>query len=70
MAVLRLGIENNIFKVGQYWTSDPVTTTLFRTRIKLKLNILLLWTFFETYYHFLTIDLLFIIIYKQAFSEF
>jgi len=35
-----------------------VFTKLFRIRIKirLKLNILLLWTFFETYFYYLTID--------------
>ena len=40
-------------------------TKLFRIRIKirLKLNILLLWTFFETYYNYLTIDCLYLIKY-------
>jgi len=35
-----------------------VFTKLFRIRIKirLKLNIVLLWTIFETYYNYLTID--------------
>ena len=42
----------------QMHTSGPVFTKLFRIRIKirLKLNIPLLWTFFETYYNYFTID--------------
>jgi len=40
-------------------------TKLFRIRIKisLKLNNLLLWTFFETYYNYLTIDCWYLIKY-------
>jgi len=42
-----------------------VFTKLFRIRIKirLKLNMLLLWTFFETYYNYLTIDCWYLIKY-------
>jgi len=34
----------------------PVFTNLFRIKIRLKLKVLLLWTFFETFYNNLTID--------------
>jgi len=42
-----------------------VFTKHFRSRIKirLKLKILLLWTFFETYYNYLTIDCWYLIKY-------
>jgi len=42
-----------------------VFTKLFRIRIKirLKLNIPLLWTFFETYYNYLTIECWYLIKY-------
>jgi len=44
-------------KIVIHVSSGPMFTKLFRIRIKirLKLNILLLWTFFETYYSYLTI---------------
>jgi len=51
-----------------------VFTKLFRIRIKIrpKLNILLLSTFFETYYNYLTIDCQYLIkyVFKQDFWEF
>ena len=45
--------------------SGSMFTKLFRIRIKirLKLNNLLLWTFFETYYNYLTIDCWYLIKY-------
>jgi len=40
----------------QHEISDPAFTKLFRIRIKirLKINILILWTIFKTYYYYLT----------------
>ena len=43
----------------------PVFTKFFRIRLKIRLKLkkLLLWTFFETYYNYLTIDCWYLIIY-------
>ena len=77
-AILKVLASCYFFFSFAYTTSlvlqnQPRVTKLFRIRIKisLTLNNLLLWTFIETYYTYLTIDCWYLVqyVFKQDFSE-